>query len=108
MTAAPAMIERAVTNLVDNAVKFDARGPDRGHACGTGGSRWPIAGRASTPADLPARLRPLLPGADARSRPGSGLGLAIVRDVAEPHGGKAFAHRREGGGAAIGFELPVS
>jgi signal transduction histidine kinase len=36
-----------------------------------------------------------------------GLGLALVRRIAEAHGGAAFARNREGGGAVVGFDLPV-
>jgi two-component system sensor histidine kinase MprB len=45
--------------------------------------------------------------ASARSQPGSGLGLAIVRDVAESHGGRAFAATGPQGGAEVGFWVPV-
>jgi two-component system sensor histidine kinase MprB len=40
--------------------------------------------------------------------PGSGLGLSIVRDVVARAGGSVAATSRDGGGAAIGFTLPVS
>jgi two-component system sensor histidine kinase MprB len=43
----------------------------------------------------------------ARSRPGSGLGLSIVRDVAVRNGGTVIAKPRPGGGAVVGFRLPV-
>ena len=37
-----------------------------------------------------------------------GLGLALVQRIAQAHGGRSFAQRRpEGGGASIGFEVPV-
>jgi two-component system sensor histidine kinase MprB len=36
----------------------------------------------------------------ARTMPGSGLGLAIVRDI-------VFVADAPGGGAEVGFELPV-
>jgi two-component system, OmpR family, sensor histidine kinase MprB len=44
----------------------------------------------------------------ARSMPGSGLGLSIVRDVITNAGGTVSGAVRPGGGAAIGFTLPVS
>ena len=40
--------------------------------------------------------------------PGSGLGLSIVRDVIVGAGGSVSAVSRDGGGAAIGFTLPIS
>lgn len=107
VTARPTMIERAITNLVDNAVKFAPGGPIE---VTVRHGRIEVADRGPgiAPADLPHVFDRFYRSADARNRPGSGLGLAIVRDAAERHGGKAFAHPREGGGAAIGFELPVS
>ncbi|MBK9179153.1 MAG: HAMP domain-containing histidine kinase [Acidimicrobiales bacterium] len=104
----PGALERAVSNLVDNAAKFG------------GGDRAPIEvtvrrGRVTVcdrgpgidPADLPHVFDRFYRAVPARSRPGSGLGLAIVRDVAEAHGGHVFAEAREGGGACVGFEVPV-
>ena len=43
----------------------------------------------------------------ARTMPGSGLGLAIVRQIVEEHGGTVFVGDAPGGGAEVGFELPV-
>ena len=47
-------------------------------------------------------------GEGARTRPGSGLGLSIVRDVATRNGGSVIAAPRPGGGAVVGFRLPVA
>jgi two-component system sensor histidine kinase MprB len=44
--------------------------------------------------------------AGARTLPGSGLGLAIVRQVAERHGGTAYAARSDTGGALLTMRLP--
>ena len=41
-----------------------------------------------------------------RTMPGSGLGLSIVRQVADAHGGQAYAGEAEGGGAAVTLDLP--
>ncbi|MFJ3665844.1 ATP-binding protein [Streptomyces sp. NPDC090106] len=113
--ARPAMLTRAVTNLVENAAKFD-------RAAGRTGA--PIEIRVSGPAragtvkvevldrgpgiadaDLVRVFDRFYRAADARSLPGSGLGLSIVREVALAHGGAPFAVRREGGGMVIGFTV---
>jgi signal transduction histidine kinase len=47
------------------------------------------------------------PGAEPREKGALGLGLTLVKRIAEAHGGRAFAHNREGGGACVGIELPA-
>jgi two-component system OmpR family sensor kinase len=57
-------------------------------------------------------FEPFVRGDPARSRPsvgaGYGLGLTIVRRVVDAHGGRAFARNAQGGGAEVGFDLPVT
>jgi two-component system OmpR family sensor kinase len=57
-------------------------------------------------------FEPFVRGDAARSHTaggaGSGLGLAIVRRIVEAHGGRAFAGNADGGGAEVGFDLPVA
>ncbi|MBB5866759.1 two-component system sensor histidine kinase MprB [Allocatelliglobosispora scoriae] len=87
----PDALERAVANLVDNAVKWSPPG---------GRVEITVAGGVLDVADT----GPGIPAEDlafvfdrfyrspaARAHPGSGLGLAIVRQVAEAHGGTAEA-----------------
>ncbi|MFH9734795.1 ATP-binding protein [Streptomyces sp. NPDC017260] len=108
----PAMLTRAISNLVENAAKFDPEG--------TGPIEVVVAGRALAgtvrvevldrgpgirDADLARVFDRFYRAADARSRPGSGLGLSIVREVALAHGGTPFAYRRDGGGSVIGFTV---
>jgi signal transduction histidine kinase len=38
----------------------------------------------------------------------SGLGLAIVRAIITAHGGSAWVSETPGGGATVGFRLPLS
>ncbi len=57
-------------------------------------------------------FEPFVRGDAARSRPvvgaGHGLGLTLVRRIVEAHGGRVFARNADGGGAEVGFELPVA
>ncbi|WP_433832869.1 HAMP domain-containing sensor histidine kinase [Actinoplanes sp. CA-015351] len=102
-------LERAVGNLLENAAKFDAGGPE------------PIEIRVSRGAVTVSDRGPGIAGEDAsrvfdrfyrtdtaRGLPGSGLGLAIVRDIAVAHGGTVFARPRPGGGAEVGFAVDPS
>ena len=103
----PGTLERAVTNLLDNAAKFDASGGVILVDVAAGSVAVCDGGPGIPEADLPLVFDRFYRSADARGRPGSGLGLAIVRDVAEAHGGTVFATGREGGGARVGFSIPV-
>lgn len=99
-------LHRAVTNLIDNAVKFDTGdGPiDVSVAAG----RIAVADRGPgvDSADQSLIFERFHRAAAARTLPGSGLGLAIVAEVARAHGGSVFVEHRDGGGAVIGMELP--
>jgi len=100
-------VERAISNLVDNAVKFD---PDGGPIeVSVGAGQVEVADRGpGVPADDTERIFDRFHRADeARALPGSGLGLAIVRDIAERNGGGVRARARDGGGSVVGFWLPV-
>ncbi|WP_438019278.1 HAMP domain-containing sensor histidine kinase [Sorangium sp. So ce315] len=44
---------------------------------------------------------------DGAERGSLGLGLTLCKRIAEAHGGRAFAERREGGGARVGIELAL-
>ena len=43
-----------------------------------------------------------------RTASGMGVGLAVCKRIVEAQGGRVWARRRDGGGAAIGFALPLS
>jgi two-component system sensor histidine kinase MprB len=102
-------IERAMSNLVDNALKFDERGTAPVEIVVRDGRVTVLdRGPGVDDGDLPHLFDRFYRSVNARSRPGSGLGLSIVREVATRHGGTVFAAAREGGGAAIGFTLPVA
>jgi two-component system sensor histidine kinase MprB len=100
-------VQRAISNLLDNARKFDVSGGpiDVRVAAGT----VDVLDRGPGIRDGEERLvfERFHRAEEARPLPGSGLGLAIVRDVAERHHGSVHARAREGGGAVVGFTLPL-
>ena len=101
-------LDRAITNLVDNACKFDASGVPI-EVVVEGGSLTVLdRGPGIEPGEEQRIFDRFHRSESARSMPGSGLGLSIVRDVVMRAGGSVVASCREGGGAAIGFMLPVS
>ena len=98
-------IERAIGNLIGNAVKFSpAESPIEVCVLDqtvTVNDRGP-----GIPEDELERVFDRFYRSDAtRTMPGSGLGLAIVAEIATAHGGSTFAHTRKGGGASVGFSL---
>ncbi|MFJ2722517.1 ATP-binding protein [Streptomyces sp. NPDC087437] len=106
----PGMLQRAISNLVENATKFDRGGRAPIEIAVAGPARPGMVrvevldrGPGIAAGDLIRVFDRFYRAADARSLPGSGLGLSIVREVALAHGGAPFAFRREGGGSVIGF-----
>jgi two-component system sensor histidine kinase MprB len=98
-------VQRAVSSLLDNARKFDVSGGAIEITVGGGAVTVADRGPGIAEHELPLIFERFHRSDDARTLPGSGLGLAIVHDVARRHGGEAFAHNREGGGAVVGFRL---
>jgi two-component system sensor histidine kinase MprB len=108
VTGEPAALERAVTNLLDNAAKWS---PPLGSVTVdlTGGTLLVAdEGPGIADEDLPHVFDRFYRSRESRALPGSGLGLAIVRQVAERHGGGVRAGRSKSGGAAFWFTVPGS
>ncbi|GAB2989357.1 HAMP domain-containing sensor histidine kinase [Saccharothrix stipae] len=104
-------IERAVLNLLDNAVKFSPTGGVVRLSLkqlGDGSAVVEVAdsGPGIADADLPHVFERFYRSSEARTLPGSGLGLAIVKQVAERHGGMAYVGRAPEGGAMFTLRLP--
>jgi two-component system, OmpR family, sensor histidine kinase MprB len=100
------MLERAVTNLLDNAVKWSPPG-------GTvrvqlEGDRLRVAdqGPGIDAADLPHVFDRFYRGDTARNTPGTGLGLSIVAQTVSQHGGWVKAGYSAQGGAEFTVQLP--
>jgi two-component system sensor histidine kinase MprB len=99
-------LDRAVSNLLDNATKYG------GGAVEVTLSGAELVVRDHGPGiaeeDLPFVFDRFYRAPSARGRPGSGLGLAIVRQAAEAHGGSVHAASAPGGGAILRMELSSS
>ncbi|MFN3590990.1 MAG: CHASE2 domain-containing protein [Thermaurantiacus sp.] len=114
-----ALITRAITNYLSNAIKFspeDSRivararqGLDRGRVV----VEVDDEGRGIAEAEIGQLFVPFQrlaapDGAPATETPGSGLGLAFVKAVIERHQGRVFVHSTEGQGSQFGFWLPIA
>lgn len=102
----PALLERAISNLLDNALKFDASDSPIDVDAKRGTITVSDRGPGIPEADLAHVFDRFHRSVEARTMPGSGLGLSIVAEVAVTHGGTVFARNRVGGGAEVGFTLP--
>jgi two-component system sensor histidine kinase MprB len=102
----PARLERAVSNLIDNALKYSP--PEEPVEIALHDKELTVRdhGPGIAPEDLPHIFDRFYRGAEARGRPGSGLGLAIVRLLAAQQGGAVTAEPAPGGGTLMRLRLP--
>ncbi len=106
-------VERALGNLVDNALTYGGLGTKVEVRCridGESGARtltFEVLDRGpGLGTDPPGRLfEPFVRGAQATGS-GSGLGLATVASAVRAHGGAFGAANRDGGGARFWFSIP--
>jgi two-component system, OmpR family, sensor histidine kinase MprB len=102
-----ARLARAVSNLIDNALKFSDPASPVEVVLRGGELTVRDHGPGIDPAELPFVFDRFYRGESARRMPGSGLGLAIVRRVAETHGGGVEAGVAQGGGTLVRMWLPT-
>ena len=107
----PVALERALTNVVENAVRHARTRVDVlvRHANGDGAVVVEVTddGPGFAPEDLPHVFEPLFRGDRARNAngAGAGLGLAIARRLVRAHGGEITAENCPQGGARITLTL---
>ncbi len=94
-------IDRAVSNLLDNALKWSPPGEAVDVDLHDGVLTVRDRGPGFEEADLPHVFKRFHRADSARKLPGSGLGLAIVRQAAEAHHGYATASNAPDGGALL-------
>jgi two-component system, OmpR family, sensor histidine kinase MprB len=99
ITGAPARLDRAIANLLDNAAEWSP--PDGVVAVTVDGPKLVVRdhGPGIGADDLPRIFDRFYRAPAARAKPGSGLGLAIVRRVADEHGARITVENAPDGGA---------
>lgn len=102
----PAALERAVLNLLDNAVKFSPPKSTVRVRLSDGVLEVEDEGPGIPEAERQQVFQRFWRSPAARAMPGSGLGLAIVADVAESHGARVGVTRSGKGGAVVSIHLP--
>ncbi len=112
----PVMIDQeaialAIINLLDNAVKYGGQTTVE-LTLSTRRSVVDLAVRDHGPGIPPDSLRQVFDrfyrGPHTSPTRGSGIGLSLVKHIAQAHGGRAWAKNAPGGGAIVGFWIPVA
>jgi two-component system phosphate regulon sensor histidine kinase PhoR len=111
VTADPHRLVQMLTNLIDNAIKFNREGGTVTIAHARNGSdRISVTdtGEGISPQHLDRLFERFYRVDRARSRDlgGTGLGLAIVKHLAKAHGGEVSVTSRIGEGTQFTIELP--
>lgn len=112
--AQPVHLERVLTNLVTNALKYGVE--DRrtrivvDGECREGWIHFTVSDNGrGIPEDERERIfEPMVRGASAADQPGTGVGLTTCRKIVEAYGGVIEVVAREGEGTTIAFSLPAA
>jgi two-component system, OmpR family, sensor kinase len=106
------LLERALDNVIANAIKFSQAGSDVevsvGHHQGQAEVQIRDHGPGVPDDELDLLFRPFYRGTNAVHANGHGLGLAIVQRVMQVHGGEVTARNGEGGGLVVTMRWPES
>ncbi len=101
------LVERAISNLVDNAIKWSPPGEPIEVSVAGGVVRVRDRGPGIDPAIREVVFERFYRAPEARSQPGSGLGLSIVDYVARTHDGTTAVVDTDGPGATVELRLPL-
>ena len=105
--APPDRLDRAVSNLIDNAAKWTPPHGEVRVRVADGTVTVCDDGPGIDPSDLPQIFDRFYRSPSARRMPGSGLGLAIVKQVADSLGGRVEAQSVPGRGTTLSLHLLV-
>jgi len=106
VTGDPEALERAVMNLVDNAIKFSPPNGTVHVRLADGVLTVTDEGPGIAEEDLPHVFERFFRSDKARNTPGTGLGLSIVNQTINAHGGTIEATNAPAGGAVFTVHLP--
>ncbi|MFF0224794.1 sensor histidine kinase [Streptomyces sp. NPDC004629] len=104
--AEPSALERAIVNVLDNAVKFSPDGGTVDVALDRGVLTVRDHGPGIAVEELPHVFDRFWRSPSARALPGSGLGLSIVARTVQQSGGEVSLAPAEGGGTVATVRLP--
>jgi two-component system heavy metal sensor histidine kinase CusS len=110
ISADPAMFERAVGNLVDNALRFTPQNGSIQIALADYGTDFEVAvsdnGPGIAPEHLPRVFDRFYRAEPSRGSDGAGLGLALVKSIVDLHGGTARISSEAGRGTIVTLRFP--
>ncbi|HWY51854.1 MAG TPA: heavy metal sensor histidine kinase [Chthoniobacterales bacterium] len=108
--ADPALFNRALSNLIDNALRFTTDGGNIRISIGSRDGRTDVSvrdtGSGIPPEHLPRVFDRFYRGDASRSSAGTGLGLALVKSIVDLHGGSARIESELGRGTTVTLTFP--
>jgi signal transduction histidine kinase len=113
VTMDAAAVGQALSNLIDNAIKYSGERKALRVSATRAGDQLALSvadeGIGIPPAEHARIFEKFyrVGRSDTQGRRGSGVGLALVRHVAEAHGGRVTVESRPGGGSRFTIVLPV-
>jgi len=108
------LLQRMLSNILDNAVKYTPSGGSvevvSESVKGRGGVAISVkdTGTGIPPSDLPRLFERFYRGDQSRSQAGTGLGLSLARAIARAHGGDISVESRPNQGSTFTITLPKS
>jgi len=109
--ADPALLDRAVGNVVDNAIKYGAGGDEITLSASAGPDGWVDLAVSDCGPGIPQERLTQLFDRFYRGKPdrqkarGSGLGLPIAKAIIESHEGKIYFRSEPGKGTTVTFRI---
>jgi two-component system heavy metal sensor histidine kinase CusS len=109
--ADPALFNRAVGNLIENALRFTSDGGNIRISITSREGNTEVSvhdtGSGITPEHLPRVFDRFYRGDASRSSAGTGLGLALVKSIVDLHGGSVAIESKPGHGTTVTLTLPA-